>query len=154
MHLPHTFRNIRRATCLTALAAGLSAFFANSTYAQSDAEMLQKMTDSGMLTHQEAVDTAKLMSAISAPKAEKYATTALAGKDAAGDIAVLINLFDANADKLVIDFKNTKADISKARIFVCDETKKLENADGAKAENGKITIPVKSQYSTVLIKLK
>ena len=91
---------------------------------------------------------------ISAPKAGKYSTTALAGKDAAGGLAVLVNLFDANADKLAIDFKNTKADISKAQIFVCDETKKLEISDGAKAENGKITIPVKSQFTTILIKLK
>lgn len=91
---------------------------------------------------------------ISAPKAEKYATTALAGKDASGGVAAIVNLFDANADKLVIEFKNTKADISKAEILVCDETKQLEKADGAKAENGKITIPVKSQFTTVLIKLK
>lgn len=67
MHISHPFRNTKGTTCLTVLAAGLSAFFSNSTYAQSDAEMLQKMTDSGMLTHQEAVDTAKLMSAVSAP---------------------------------------------------------------------------------------
>ena len=92
-------------------------------------------------------------SASSSEKLPKYSVSALAGKNANGETAVLVNLFKTGENTLVADFENAKIDASKVHVLICDGAKKLAPADGVKICGNKITVPVKSDSATVLIKL-
>lgn len=83
----------------------------------------------------------------------KYAASALAGKNANGETAVLVSLFKTGENTLVVDFKNAKIDAKNARVLICDTTKKLAPADRVEISGNKITVPVKSGSAAVLIKL-
>ena len=78
---------------------------------------------------------------------------ALAGKNAEGEMAVLVSLWKTGKNTLTIDFKNCKADISKAKVLICDDDKNLEPACNVEIKNNKITLPIKSDSSVVYIEL-
>ena len=77
----------------------------------------------------------------------------LAGRDAKGKIAILVNIFKQGKSNVVVDLKNCSADLSKAQVLICDDDKNLEPADDVKVKQSQIDIPVKSDSACILIKL-
>ncbi len=84
---------------------------------------------------------------------DKWSTSVLAGKNDKGEVAILVNLFETGKNVLTVDFKNCKADLSNAQVFICDYDKNLEPADGVKIKGSTFEIPVNSNSACVLIKL-
>ena len=58
----------------------------------------------------------------------------LAGRDANGNAAVLVNAFKLGPTNVVVDLKNCAADLAKAQVLICDDDKDLEPADGVKSK--------------------
>ncbi len=78
---------------------------------------------------------------------------ALAGKNNKGKMGILVSLWKTGENNLTIDFKNCKADLSKAKVLICDDNKNLEPACGVKIEGNKINLPINSKSSVVYIEL-
>ncbi len=85
---------------------------------------------------------------------DKWSTSILAGKNDKGDVAILVNTFKTGKNTLTVDLKNYKADLSKAKVLICDDNKNLEPAEGVKVKGSTLEIPVASDSACVLILLQ
>ena len=78
---------------------------------------------------------------------------ALAGKNSDGKTALLVSLFKVKNNEVEIDFKNTNTDLSKAKVWLCDKEKNLEEATDVKLDGSKIKVGFKGEYACVYIEL-
>ena len=78
---------------------------------------------------------------------------ALAGKNADGKTALLVSLFKVKGNVVEIDFKNADTDLSKAKVWLCDIEKNLEEATDVKVDGSKMEVGFKGEHACVYIEL-
>jgi len=78
---------------------------------------------------------------------------ALAGKNADGKTALLVSLFKVKGNVVEIDFKNADTDLSKAKVWLCDIEKNLEEATDVKVDGSNMEVGFKGEHACVYIEL-
>ena len=79
---------------------------------------------------------------------------ALAGKNSEGKTALLVSLFKVKNNEVEIDFKNANTDLSKAKVWLCDKEKNLEEVSNVKLDGSKMKVAFKGEHACVYIELQ
>ena len=62
-------------------------------------------------------------------------------------------MFKVKNNEVEIDFKNTNTDLSKAKVWLCDVEKNLEEASNVKLDGSKMKVGFKGEHACVYIEL-
>ena len=62
-------------------------------------------------------------------------------------------MFKVKGNVVEIDFKNANTDLSKAKVWLCDIEKNLEEATDVKVDGSKMKVGFKGEHACVYIEL-